>query len=150
MRSAMVKRHVGERATMLALQTGSSFASGTYLAASKFLRLALQSLALGLGAYLAINDRISAGSIFAASFLAGRALGPIEQLLTAWPSLVKAAAAYRKLSDLLDSAAPATALTLLPEPRGRIQVEQATVGRSPRSLLAVSVTFEPGEVVTIV
>jgi PrtD family type I secretion system ABC transporter len=152
MRSAMVKRHVGERATMLALQTGTSFASGSYLAASKFLRLALQSLALGLGAYLAINDRISAGSIFAASFLAGRALGPIEQLLTAWPSLVRAAAAYRKLSALLDGAAPATAVTLLPEPRGRLQTEQATVGRSPetRTLLAVSIAFEPGEVVTIV
>ena len=152
MRSAMVKRHVGERATMLALQTGTSFASGSYLAASKFLRLTLQSLALGLGAYLAINDRISAGSIFAASFLAGRALGPIEQLLTAWPSLVRAAAAYRKLSALLDGAAPATAVTLLPEPRGRLQTEQATVGRSPetRSLLAVSIAFEPGEVVTIV
>ena len=81
MRSAMVRRHVGERATMLTLQTDTAFASGTFLAASKFLRLALQSLALGLGAYLAINDRISAGSIFAASFLAGRALGPIEQLL---------------------------------------------------------------------
>src|SRR6476646_9203878 len=152
MRSAMVSRQVDERRTMLALQTGSSFASGTFLAASKFLRLALQSLALGLGAYLAINDKISAGSIFAASFLAGRALGPIEQLLSAWPSLVRAAAAYRKLSDLLDGTAPATALTLLPEPTGRLQVEQATVGRSPetRSLLAVSVAFEPGEGVTII
>jgi len=152
MRTAMVRRHISERATMLGFQTDSSFASGSFLAASKFLRLALQSLALGLGAYLAINDKISAGAIFAASFLAGRALGPIEQLLTAWPSLVRAVAAYRKLSDLLDGAAPATALTLLPEPKGRVQVEQAVVGRLPetRSLAGVNVTFEPGEVVTIV
>jgi ATP-binding cassette subfamily C protein len=152
MRSAMVRRHVGERATMLTLQTDTAFASGAFLAASKFLRLALQSLALGLGAYLAINDKISAGSIFAASFLAGRALGPIEQLLTAWPSLVRAATAYRKLSDLLDGAAPSIALTLLPEPKGRLQVEQVTVGRTPetRSLLGINVNLDPGEVVTVV
>jgi ATP-binding cassette subfamily C protein len=152
MRSTMVKRHVGERSAMLALQTAASFASSRYLASSRFLRLALQSLALGLGAYLAITDRISAGAIFAASFLAGRTLGPIEQLLTAWPSLVKAAAAYRKLSDLIDDAAPSTALTFLPQPNGRVEIEQVTVGRSTatRVLAGVSATFEPGQVVTIV
>jgi ATP-binding cassette subfamily C protein len=151
MRAAMVRRHVQERWTMLALQTSASFASGGYVAASKFLRLVLQSLALGLGAWLAIHDRISAGSIFAASFLAGRALGPIEQLLTAWPSLVKARCAYGQLSDLLDTADPSTALTMLPAPSGRIDAEHVTVGRTPESriLSAVSFTLQPGEVVTI-
>src|SRR4029078_12056570 len=61
MRAAMVQRHVGERIAMLALQTRAGFSSGSYLAASKFLRLTLQSLALGLGAWLAIDNRISAG-----------------------------------------------------------------------------------------
>jgi ATP-binding cassette subfamily C protein len=152
MRSAMVRRHVGERATMLSLQTRASFAAGGYLAGTKFLRLSLQSLALGLGAYLAIGNKISAGGIFAASFLAGRALGPIEQLMTAWPSLVRASGAYRKLSDLLDSAVPSVALTVLPEPKGRLHVEQVTVGRTAetRILTGVSIALEPGEVVTIV
>ena len=152
MRGAMVRRHVRERATMLALQTRASFVSGSYLAGSKFLRLTLQSLALGLGAWLAIDNKISAGAIFAASFLAGRALQPIEQLLTAWPSLVRAAGAYRKLTGLLDSASPSVAVTALPDPVGRVRVEQVTVGRSPatRVLANVNVAFEPGQVVTIV
>jgi ATP-binding cassette subfamily C protein len=152
MRDAMVHRHVGERATMLALQTRAAFSSGSYLAASKFLRLTLQSLALGLGAWLAIDNKISAGGIFAASFLAGRALQPIEQLLTAWPSLVRAGGAYCKLADLLDSAAPSVVPTFLPTPTGRVRVEQVTVGRSTetRILTNVSVSLEPGEVVTIV
>ena len=152
MRSAMVRRHVGQRATMLHLQTDASFSSGGYVAGSKFLRLSLQSLALGLGALLAIDNKISAGAIFAASFLAGRALGPIEQLLAAWPSLVRARGAYAKLSDLLDNAAPSTALTVLPEPKGRMDVEQVVVGRTQetRVLSGVSLALEPGEVVTIV
>jgi len=152
MRAAMVERHVGERSTMLAHQTRSSFRSVGYVAASKFLRLMLQSLALGLGAWLAIDNRVSAGAIFAGSFLAGRALQPMEQLLTAWPSLVRAAGAYRNLSDLLQNAMPSVALTVLPPPAGRVQIEQVTVGRTvdKRILTNVSVTFEPGEVVTIV
>ena len=150
MRAAMVQRHISERSAMIGLQTRASFASGGYVVASKFLRLALQSLALGLGAWLAIQDSISAGSIFAASFLAGRALGPIEQLLSAWPSLVRARGAYRQLSGLLETA-PSTTLTVLPEPQGRIDVEQVTVGRSPetRILSAISFSLQPGEVVTV-
>jgi ATP-binding cassette subfamily C protein len=152
MRDAMVQRHVGERTAMLALQTRAGFSSSNYLAVSKFLRLTLQSLALGLGAWLAIDNRISAGGIFAASFLAGRALQPIEQVLAAWPSLVRAGGAYRKLSELLDSAAPSVATTVLPEPTGRVRVEQVTVGRSAetRILTNVSINLEPGEVVTII
>lgn len=152
MRAAIVHRHIRERAAMLALQTRASFRSAGYLSASKFLRLALQSLALGLGAWLAIDNKISAGAIFAASFLAGRALQPMEQLLAAWPSLVRAATASRKLSDLLHSTTPTPALTVLPQPSGKIQVDQVTVGRTAetRVLTNVSVTFQPGEVVTIV
>lgn len=152
MRDAMVQRHVGERTAMLALQTRAGFSSGSYLAASKFLRLTLQSLALGLGAWLAIDNKISAGGIFAASFLAGRALQPIEQLLTAWPSLVRAGGAYRNLSNLLGSTVESVAPTILPAPTGRMRAEQVTVGRSAenRILSNVSANLEPGEVVTIV
>jgi len=152
MGQAMVDRHLRERASMLALQTRASFRSAGHVASSKFLRLTLQSLALGVGAWLAIDNKISAGAIFAGSFLMGRALQPMEQLLTAWPSLVRAGSAYRKLSELLDGATPSLALTVLPRPEGRIQVEQVTVGRSieNRILTSVSVTFQPGEVITIV
>ncbi len=82
MRQAMVRRHLAERDSMMTLQTGASFAASRYITLSKFIRLALQSLALGLGAWLAIGNSVSVGAIFAATFLAGRALQPIEQLLS--------------------------------------------------------------------
>jgi ATP-binding cassette subfamily C protein len=151
-RSAMVSRSLHERSTMLGLQTRASFAGGGFLAGSKFVRLTLQSLALGLGAYLAINNKISVGGIFAASFLAGRALQPVEQLLTTWPTLVRAQNAWQNLSNLLDSVAPSVAVTMLPEPRGHVQVEHVTVGRTleTRILANINVTIEPEEVVTVV
>ena len=48
---------------MMTEQTAASFASSRYVTVSKFLRLSLQSLALGLGAWLAIMvDRVPCGS----------------------------------------------------------------------------------------
>jgi PrtD family type I secretion system ABC transporter len=152
MRGEMVGPHIQERRTMLSLQTQASLTAGGLVAGSKFLRLTLQSLALGLGAFLAIRGSISIGSVFAASFLAGRALQPIDQVLAAWPTLVRARAAYQKVDDLLRRNPASMALTQLPPPAGRVEVEQVIVGRTIETRILVNVSFavEPGEVVTIV
>jgi ATP-binding cassette subfamily C protein len=137
---------------MLSLQTQASLTAGGLVAGSKFLRLTLQSLALGLGAYLAIRGSISVGAVFAASFLAGRAPQPIDQVLMAWPTLVRARAAYHKVDELLRRGPASTALTQLPPPVGRLEVDQVIVGRTIETRVLVNVSFnvEPGEVVTIV
>jgi len=138
---------------MMTLQTGASFASGGYVTTSKFLRLSLQSLALGLGALLAINNDISGGAVFAASFLAGRALQPIEQLLSAWRSVAHAKNAYDKLNDLLGAREAEISLTQLPAPEGRVDVEQIVVlnAAGDGAILAnVSFQLVPGEVVAVV
>ena len=153
MRKAMVRRHLMERESMMAEQTQASFASSRYVTASKFLRLVLQSLALGLGAWLAINDSISAGAVFAASFLAGRALQPIEQMLATWRTTVQAKTAYDKLNDLLDARETEIALTQLPPPEGRIDVKQMWVAKpSGDGAILANISFQmlPGEVIAVV
>jgi len=153
MRQAMVRRHLVERDSMMTQQTEASFASSRYVTISKFLRLALQSLALGLGAWLAINNSVSAGAVFAASFLAGRALQPIEQILATWRSLVQAKTAYDKLNGLLGARESEIALTQLPPPEGRIDVEQLSVANAAGDgaiLAGVSFTLLPGEVIAVV
>jgi ATP-binding cassette, subfamily C, bacterial len=47
----------------------------------RIMRLSMQSLILGLGAYLVIERAITVGAMFAASILLGRALQPIEQIV---------------------------------------------------------------------
>jgi ATP-binding cassette subfamily C protein len=153
MRRAMVRRHLAERNAMLEMQSGASFAGSRYITISKFLRLALQSLALGLGAFLAIGNSISAGAVFAASFLAGRALQPIEQLLATWRSVAQAKSAYDKLNDMLAARETDTAMTQLPPPEGRLDVEQLTVlnAAGDGAILAnISFQLVPGEVVAVV
>ncbi len=110
MRRAMVERHLTERETAARLQAESSFATGGYMAVTRFLRLFLQSLALGVGAYLAIEGKISAGTIFAASFLVARALAPMEQVLGAWKTFGQARNAWRNLNGFLQTT-PSVAIT---------------------------------------
>jgi ATP-binding cassette subfamily C protein len=153
MRRAMVRRHLVERNFMMSQQTLASFAASTYVTLSKFLRLSLQSLALGLGAWLAINDRVTAGAVFASSFLAGRALQPIEQMLASWRSLVQARTAYDQLNSLLAARESETALTQLPPPAGRLDVKQLWVANAAGDgaiLANISFKLQPGEVIAVV
>ena len=153
MRRAMVARQLRQREAMLAAQTEASFAAGSYLTATKFTRLALQSLALGLGALLAVDNLISGGAIFAASFLIARALAPIEQLIGTWKTIVQAQQSYRNLGALLEGTIAQPAPTRLPAPQGGVMLEGVTVLNEARDgaiLNAVSLQIAPGEVVAIV
>lgn len=159
MRDALVRRHLVERARVVQRQGEVAETSGSYLAATKFLRLLFQSLALALGAWLAIRQSISAGAIFAASLLIGRALQPVEQILGAWKNVLGAQAAYKALSAFLARSGAAERKTELPAPEGRIEVRGLTVnapgsgsgdGANRPILKDISFSVAPGEVVALV
>ncbi len=68
-------------------------------------RLTLQSLILGLGAWLVLQNEMSAGGIIAASLLLGRALTPVDQVLATLPQFFAARKAYRRLQTELEQQA---------------------------------------------
>ncbi|WP_184112178.1 type I secretion system permease/ATPase [Sphingomonas abaci] len=153
MRRALVARQLRQREAMLVAQTEAGFRAGGYFTATKFVRLALQSLALGLGALLAVDNKISGGAIFASSFLIARALAPVELLIGSWKGIAQAHASYRGLDALLAAAPVAADVTQLPAPRGSLQLEGVTLLNATRDatlLNAVSFAVAPGEVVAIV
>lgn len=148
MRRALVARNLTLRHEMMAAQTDSSFAGTRWASLSRFARLGIQSLALGTGALLAINNSISAGSVFAAMFLVGRALAPIDLVIGAWNSIVKARTAYSSLSDLLGKSEEHGQCLSLPKPTGRLEVTNLTLlnerADAPALLDAISFTLKPG------
>ncbi len=153
MREAVVTRHLAERADLARRQSDIAGSSGSFLAATKFLRLFLQSMALALGAYLAINQQISAGAIFAASLILGRALQPVEQILNAMKNVMAAQTAYKNLDQFCRLPDVTAMRTTLPPPRGRIEVDGVTVKvpGSDRVLLDnLSFVIEPGTIVALV
>jgi PrtD family type I secretion system ABC transporter len=102
--------------------TASSFGS-----VSKVLRLLLQSMMLGLGAYLVIKLELTAGAMIAASIMMGRALAPIETAIANWRAFVAARQSIKRLSEALGRAELKRAVTSLPKPARSLDVEQVTV-----------------------
>jgi PrtD family type I secretion system ABC transporter len=142
---------LAEREMVSQAQIEASFAAGRYAALIKFFRLAFQSGALAVGAWLAVTGRISMGAIIAASLLLSRTLAPIEQLVAAWRPIVRAVEARKRLEALLGGEMPA-AVTMLPEPSGRMVIEALTIvsgaARAP-ILTGVSATIEPGAMIAV-
>jgi ABC-type protease/lipase transport system fused ATPase/permease subunit len=119
----------------------------------RFLRLSMQSLILGLGAYLVIERETTAGSMFAASILLGRALQPVEQVVESWRGMVSARSAFQRLRELFASIPSPGANLELSRPAGRVSVEDLThiVPGSPKPLLrGVTFAIEPGEVLGVI
>lgn len=154
MTRVLIDRHLQDRGRGAGLQLQAGIAAGHYVSAAKSIRLVLQSCALALGAWLAVNDRISLGAIFAASLLLGRALAPIEQITGAWNSLTKARSAWTTLSELIARSKPAEATTPMPEPKGIVTVEALVVtapGDDERRILnKVGFELAAGEMLAII
>ena len=70
---------------------------------SKFIRITMQSLALGYGALLVLEGKISPGSMIAASILVSRALAPVEMLVGNWKQIITGRTAYARVNDLFAS-----------------------------------------------
>ena len=85
-------------------------------------------------------------------FIIGRALAPIDQLVGSWKTIIQARGAYRTLNELLDETPPDIALTQLPRPGGRLEVEGVAVLDPQRRPIIANISFavHPGEVVAIV
>jgi PrtD family type I secretion system ABC transporter len=137
----------------LSWQVYASDVLGTISSASKTLRLLLQSGMLAIGAALALKGEISSGAIIAATIIFGRALAPVEQVITHWRSSLKAQDAYKKLEALLQ-AVPATKRNVaMPTPKGHIVVSGLRVAApGGKQLILSNINFEvkPGEMLAII
>lgn len=138
---------------MVALQGIAAEKSGVLSSSSKTLRIMLQSLALGLGAYLAIQFEISPGMMIAGSILLGRALAPVDQLVGGWKSFHQARQQFERLDVLLTKLPPPSDKMDLPDPQGHLSVEAISVtapGSKTPILKNISFTIEAGTAIGII
>jgi ATP-binding cassette subfamily C protein EexD len=112
---------------VLALQGIASDRAGILTSISKTTRLIVQSLVLGLGAYLAVQQEISPGLMIAGSILLGRALAPIDQMIGVWKQFVSARGQYKRLNELLANIPDDSERMSLPAPEGNVSAEQIIV-----------------------
>ena len=137
----------------LQLQAEASEKAGVISALTKFVRVSLQSLILGLGALLVLKGELTAGGMIVASILMGRATAPVEQLIAVWRQWGSTRSAYQRLNELLGANAPRKAGMSLQKPLGQISVEAVTAA-PPGSQVAVlknlSFAIAPGDVLGII
>ena len=147
MQGAVIERSAALRDTLLERSLAASDRNGFFGVTTKTLRLFLQSMMLGLGAWLAIQGLVTFGVIIAASILLGRALAPIDQAVAQWPQLQRVLAARRSLAALLAETPPEAVRTALPKPRAILEAQGLVVAAPGARVAAVrgaSLRLEPG------
>ena len=150
---AMLDRWRGANEDANAALTRAGEAGGVVLSVTKFVRHFVQIAVLGAGAYLVLQNELTAGGMIAASILLGRALAPVELAIGAWKGFVSARLAYRRLESHLDEFPPEPERMALPPPRGHLEVESASyVAPVGGSMLLSQVGFDiaPGEAVAVI
>lgn len=137
----------------LNLQAEASEKSGTVTAVSKSLSLVLQSLMLGLGALLVLDDQITPGMMIAGSILFSRAVAPVQLLISVWKQIGSTRSAYERLTELLKQNPAREAGMALPKPKGIIAVENVTAippgGKFP-VIKGLAFSLAAGEVLGII
>ncbi len=113
---------------VLLLQSRASDRSGIITSISKTFRLLVQSLILGLGAYLAVSHEINPGLVIAGSVLLGRALAPLDLMIGSWKGFIAARSQYARLNSILDQQNAEPERMQLPAPIGHVTVENLTLG----------------------
>ncbi len=137
----------------LNLQAEASEKSGVVTAISKSSTVALQSLMLGLGALLVLDDQISPGMMIAGSILLGRAIAPVQLLISVWKQFGSTRSAYERLTKVLEQNPAREAGMALPKPKGVIAVENITAappGSKVAVLKGLNFSIAAGEVLGVV
>jgi ATP-binding cassette subfamily C protein len=153
MRRALVARLQKARGEGLNATTETQLSATRFSALVKFVRMFLQSLALGAAAWLAVEGQISSGAIIAASVLLSRALQPIEQLVGTWPQLMQAKQSLATLSALFEENGHEQGETVqLPEPVGHLAFSNVTLRDAQQKsyiLRGITLAIEPGEILGV-
>ena len=149
----MRKRWYSQHIKFLKLQAEASQKASRISSVTKFVRIAVQSLILGVGALLVIMGDVTSGMMIAGSILLGRALAPVEQIIAVWRQWSSVVAAYHRLQKLLLDNPPREAGMELPRPEGALSVEGVTAAPpmvGVAVLKSVSFQINPGDCLGVI
>lgn len=143
MLKGVTRRWSGLNDQLIALQSIASRRAGSVSGATKFVRQTIQSLALGVGAYIVLQDStFTPGMMIAGTIVLGKALGPIELMIAGWKSFLDARVAYARLDEYLLTQHMELEPMELPPPTGQIALEKVSYGiRATNKIILKEITF---------
>ena len=122
------------------------------MAVSKFVRYTQQSLSLGVGALLVIDNQLSAGGMIAGNVLMTRALAPLDTLVGTWRGFQSAKDSFVRLEGLLTAHPERPQGTYHEVPKGVVSlkgVSATATGRADPILQQIDFEAQPGTVTVI-
>lgn len=148
-----LRRQWWQRQTeMIASQARATDLEERMTAASKQLRFLMNSLALGLGAFLVIRGELTIGAMIAASLLMSRALSPIDAMVSGWRAFLSVRKCFYRieslLSDFADVAAAISPVSII----GKLELNGVSAkasGRDEPILKDLSAVFPAGQVYAV-
>lgn len=153
MLETLMNRWAKRQRRIMLLQSEASDKGGIVSSVSKTFRTWSQSIMLAIGAYLVVTHQINPGLLMAGSLLLGRALAPIDQMISSWKGFVAAKVQYDRLSKVLEDLSSEPERMPLPAPEGHIQVENLVVappGAKAPVIRNISFVAPAGSIVGIV
>jgi PrtD family type I secretion system ABC transporter len=144
MQANLTKRWASLNDRVIILQTHASKWSGRISGMTKVVRQVVQSMSMAVGTYIMLGDTtFTMGYIMAGGIIFGKALGPLEYVISGWRSLLETRAAYARLDAFIKSGSQEQRYQLeLPPPTGQISLEHVTFGvRSTGKVLIRDVSF---------
>lgn len=153
MQAAVIERWRESVAGMTQPQRRASDRAAIMVAATRFFRLAVQIAVLGIGAFLVLQQELTAGASIAGSIIMGRALAPVEQMIGGWKQLVQARQSFRRLQAFLSLPRLRPAGLPLPAPTGHLNVDHVSYafpGHGSALVKGVNFSLQPGESLAII
>lgn len=128
MTNNILARWQSDRSAMQEAEASSGDLSSGLQGISKFLSMSMQSLILGLSAWLVIEHQLSAAAILPANVMLGRALQPIGQLVSSWNQIHTARAAWSDIEVAMTETPRRSTGVAMPVPTGAISIEGLIYG----------------------
>ncbi len=146
--STFVTRWRDQWVESLRLSLQSSDKDSILTGFSRGVRQFIQVALLGTGALLVLKFHASGGVMIAASIIGGRALAPIETMVSTWKSVTAARLAADRVREIMRRAPKRDEGMPLPAPTGRINVERvsyAPPGGKKAIVAGVSFALDAGD-----
>jgi PrtD family type I secretion system ABC transporter len=135
----------GYNDTVMKLQTQASRQSGLLHSLTGWLRQSMQVFIYGVGAWLTLNGKATAGCMIAASIIMGKALAPVQLGIAHWRNMLEAHNAWKRLDALFSQPEPQENMEL-PVPKGQLSVEHVSFAIQNTPILRdINFSLQPGE-----
>ena len=145
MLKGVTNRWEGLNDTVMKLQTQASRKAGLVQSLSSWLRQSMQVFIYGVGAWLTLEGKATAGVMIASSIIMGRALAPVQMGIGSWKHMIEARSAWKRLSTMFANRTEVDTMDL-PEPKGQLTAEHVSFAINKNYILRdVNFSIQPGE-----